>query len=111
MVGETHLGGDEKMVKHRNPILIVIFTIITLGIYGIYWLYSTKKELVELGASVPTFFLIIIPIINIYWVYKYAKGVAHIAKNSMGIIYFILWLVLAPIAMILTQIELNKFAK
>ncbi len=98
------------MVKHRNPILIVIFTIITLGIYGIYWLYSTKKELVELGARVPTFWLFIIPIIDIYWIYKYAKGVAHIAKNSMGIIDFILWLVFAPIAMILTQIEHNKLA-
>ncbi len=99
------------MVKKRNPILIVIFAIITLGIYGLYWLYSTKKELVELGASVPTFWLIIIPIINLYWFYKYTKGVAHVAKNSMGLVYFILWLVFFPIAMILIQIELNKFVK
>ncbi len=100
------------MVKNRNPILVVVLSIITIGIYGIYWLYSTKKEMVELGASIPTFWLIIIPIVNIYWLYKYSVGTAHVAKkeSSMGLIYFLLWLVFAPAAMILTQIELNKLA-
>lgn len=100
------------MVKNRNPILVIIFSIITLGIYGIYWLYSTKKEMNELGAGIPTLWLIIIPLVNIYWLYKYSMGTAKVAKkeDSMGLIYFILWLVFSPVAMILTQIELNKLA-
>ncbi len=100
------------MVKNRNPILVIIFSIITLGIYGIYWLYSTKKEMNELGAGIPTLWLIIIPLVNIYWLYKYSMGTAKVAKkeDSMGLIYFILWIVFSPVSMILTQIELNKLA-
>lgn len=69
--------------------------------------------MVELGADIPTFWLFIIPIVNIYWLYKYALGTAKVAKkeNNTGLIYFILWIVFAPAAMILTQIELNKLAK
>jgi hypothetical protein len=100
------------MAKKRNPILVIIFWIVTIGIYGIYWLYSTKKEMVELGAKIPTYWLIIIPIVNIYWLYKYSLGTAQVAKKegSMGLIYFILWIVFSPAAIILTQIELNKLA-
>ena len=101
------------MVKHRNPILVIIFTIITLGIYSIYWMYSTKKEMVEQGADIPTFWLFIIPLVNIYWFYKYSMGAAKVAKkeDTMGYIYFILWIVFAPAAMILIQIELNKLVE
>lgn len=100
------------MVKNRNPIIVVILWIITLGIYGIYWLYSTKKEMNELGAEIPTFWLFIIPIVNFYWFYKYSMGTAKVAQKegNMGLIYFILWIVFAPVSIILTQIELNNLA-
>ena len=101
------------MVKNRNPILVIIFTIFTFGIYSLYWAYSTKKEMVEQGADIPTFWLIIIPLVNIYWTYKYSMGAAKVAKkeDTMGYIYFILWIVFAPAAMILIQIELNKLVE
>lgn len=39
-------------------------------------------------------------------------GTAKVAKKeeSMGLIYFILWIVFSPVSIILTQIELNKLA-
>lgn len=39
-------------------------------------------------------------------------GTAKVAKkeDSMGLIYFILWIVFSPVSIILTQIELNKLA-
>ena len=38
-------------VKFRNPIVVIILGFITLGIYYIYWFYSTSKELIELNKS------------------------------------------------------------
>jgi len=38
------------MVKYRNPVLVILFSIITLGIYGIYWLVSTTNELRRLAS-------------------------------------------------------------
>lgn len=101
------------MVKNRNPVIVIILSIITFGIYGLYWLYSTKNEMNELKAGIPSFILAIIPIINIYWLYKYSGGTAKVAgkDETTGLVYFILWLVFFPAAMIITQIELNKMAK
>ena len=100
------------MVKERNPVLVAVLGLVTFGIYAIYWLYSTKKEMVGLGAQIPTFFLIIIPIVNIYWIYKYSMGAAQVAKkkDNSGLIYFILWIIIFPVAMYLIQTELNKRA-
>ena len=34
-------GGRHSHIKYRNMVVQVILFIITLGIYGIYWFYST----------------------------------------------------------------------
>ena len=101
------------MVKQRNPALVAILGLITFGIYALYWLYSTKKELVEKGAQIPTFILIIIPIANIYWLYKYSVGAAQVLrkKDNTGLVWFILFLIIFPVGMYLVQKELNTLAK
>jgi Domain of unknown function (DUF4234) len=39
------------VAKVRNPILVVVFTIITLGIYQIFWWYFANRELAEYGRA------------------------------------------------------------
>jgi predicted nucleic acid-binding Zn ribbon protein len=99
--------------KERNIGMCILYTIITLGIYVIYWFYSTKNEMVELGADIPTFWLAIIPIVNIYWLYKYYVGLAQVTNKSKdtALIYFILYIVFSPAMLTITQVELNKLAK
>jgi hypothetical protein len=70
------------MIKKRNIALVVIFTIITFGIYGIYWMVKTKRELVSKGAIIPTSWLLIVPIANIYYYYKYCMGAGNVFKNE-----------------------------
>ena len=99
-------------VKYRNPVLIVVLTIITFGIYGIYWTVKTKEEINGLGAEIPTAWLLIVPIANLYFAYKYAEGFSNNAKkDNNAILWFLLYFFVAPIAMILVQVELNKLAK
>jgi hypothetical protein len=49
-------------IKRRNAALVLIFTIISLGIYGIYWIISTSGELRRNTKSGPStgLFLIIL---------------------------------------------------
>ena len=101
------------MVKERNIILVVLFSIITFGIYAIYWLYATSKEMSELGSTeAPSpimIILIFIPIANLVYLWKYSKATEQISEGRVnGIVYFIVWLVIGIVAMILTQLELNK---
>ncbi len=48
-------------MKKRNIFLVPFLTLITLGIYGIYWLYAVRRGLVEITGSKkdapPVFFL------------------------------------------------------
>ena len=98
-------------IKQRNPIAVIIFSIITLGIYAIYWTVKTKEEIKILGAQIPTAWLMIIPIANIYFWYKYAEGFSVYAKkDNSTILWFLLFMVIAPVGMILVQMELNKLA-
>ncbi|MAH42545.1 hypothetical protein CL614_02365 [archaeon] len=100
------------MIKRRHPALVFIFTIITLGIYGIYWMVKTKTEINSLGADIPTAWLLIIPIANLYFLYKYMEGFAtYVDKGTSKWVWFILWLFASIIIMVIVQMKLNKFAK
>ncbi|MCR4323931.1 MAG: DUF4234 domain-containing protein [Nanoarchaeota archaeon] len=57
---------EKRVIKRRNIVLIYIFSIITFGIYGIYWIVSTKNDINSLGGEIPTGWLLIIPIANLY---------------------------------------------
>jgi hypothetical protein len=34
-------------MKKRNPFLVLLLSIVTLGIYALYWLYITRKEILQ----------------------------------------------------------------
>jgi len=97
------------MVKHRNIILVYLFSIITLGIYYIYWWISTKNDINSLGAKIPTGWLIIIPIANIYWIYKYSEGFSQqVKKDNNTLLWFIVSILVGIIMPAIVQSELNK---
>lgn len=100
------------MVKKRNIVMVYLFSLITFGIYGIYWLVATKNEMNSLGAKIPTAWLIIIPVVNLFWVYKYSEGFAqNVKKDNNTLLWFILYLLVGIIMPAIVQSELNKLAK
>lgn len=100
------------MIKNRNIVMVYILSIITFGIYGLYWTVITKKEINELGAEIPTAWLIIIPIANIYWIYKYCEGFSEkVKKDNNTILWFILYILVSIIMPAIVQSELNKLAE
>lgn len=99
------------MVKKRNIFLVYLFSIITFGIYGIYWTVSTKNEMNTLGAKIPTAWLMIIPIVNLFFIYKYCEGYATvIKKDNNSVLWFILFLFVSIVMPGIVQNELNKLA-
>lgn len=74
-------------IKHRSLIGITLLTIITIGIYQIYWYFITKTEMNVVNgksAKVPFFLLIFIPIINIWWFWRFAKAIEKITKGAVS---------------------------
>ena len=98
-------------IKKRNPVWVIILSIITCGIYLIYWFVQTKEEMKSLGANIPSAWLIIVPIGNLYLLYKYCDGFSeYVKKDKLGIVWFVATMVISPVLPVIIQVELNKLA-
>ncbi len=114
------------MIQERNIVTCIILSIVTCGIYGIYWEICIVNDL-NIAADTPNdtsggmvFLLTLITcgIYGIYWMYK-AGGKVQEAQAKRGlpsdsnssILYLILTLFgLGIVAYCLIQNELNKMA-
>lgn len=96
-------------MTRRSPILVLILSFITFGIYSIYWFVSTKGELVARGADIPTSWLIIVPFANFWYLWKWCEGAEHVTNSAVtSVLAFILILVLGPIGQMVLQAKFNK---
>jgi len=97
------------MVKCRSILMVYLLSILTFGIYYLYWAVQTKEEMNSLGANVPTGWLLIIPIANLYWWYKYCDAFAKfVSKDNNGVLYFIIVIILPIIIPAIVQSGLNE---
>ena len=99
-------------LTRRDPIMVLVLSVITFGIYGIYWMVKTSWELNEAGADIPTAWLIIIPIISIWWLWKVSEGVELVTQKEMtAVMAFILLYLLGMIGGAIVQNTLNNYAE
>ncbi len=93
--GQQGYGG---MVVPRSIVLAIILTLITCGIYGIYWMCKVNDELNLLagndrgtsGGMVVVFNIITCGIYGIYWAYKMGQNCACLNGDSSGSILYLL---------------------
>ena len=104
------------MVKERNPIVVILLTFVTCGIYALYWYFATAKEMNELGkletsAGMILLFFFCGPM-ALFAIWKHANGVQDVSggEQSAGML-FVIALVFAPAYMFMAQTELNKHAQ
>lgn len=114
--------------KQRDIVLCVLYSIFSLGIYAVYWIYimteeanalSENEEGLANGVYTVIFGIITLGVYLWYWSFKMGsrlqtarekRGV--IGSTSNGVVYLILSIVqLDIVGMMLMQNELNKLAK
>ncbi|MCI8413420.1 MAG: DUF4234 domain-containing protein [Clostridia bacterium] len=105
-------------MKKRSIGLAILFSIITFGIYAIYWFVKLTNDTNELDpehktmGGVAAFFvsLVTFGIYGIYWNYKLGVKAGNIGGDkSMGIVYLLLGLFgLGIVNYCLAQSTLNK---
>ena len=114
------------MIKERNVATCVILSIVTIGIYGIYWFVKATDESKEVagdtqlasGGMAVLLTIITCGIYGIYWAYKMGE-LNKIAREKYGmpakdnsVLFLILEIIgLGLINLILIQSDLNEFAK
>lgn len=45
------MEGTPTPAKVRNPLAVIGLTLITVGIYGIYWYYQINREMADIGRA------------------------------------------------------------
>ena len=112
------------MVREKNIALCIVFTIITFGIYGLYWIICITNDSLELssehgttGGWVVLFSIITFGLYTLYWAYKMGERIdiirqkhGFVGNSTNGILYLILCIVgLSIISLAIMQSEINRF--
>jgi hypothetical protein len=101
----------EPTMTERNPIVVLLLGCITFGIYPLIWMVSTKDEMVQQGAEIPTAWLLLVPIISLIWTWKWCQGVEHVTRGETSAVVALLMMAfLGPIGMFVIQGAFNKRA-
>ena len=112
------------MIQERNIALCIVLSIVTCGLYGIYWFICLTNDANEVsntsgtsGGMALLFSIVTCGIYLFFWSYKQgekidaAKNAQGIPSSNSGILYLILTFIgLSIIAYALMQDSLNKLA-
>ena len=107
-------------IKERNIVTSIILTLVTCGIYGIYWTIMLAREAVSVkdpadNALLEIVLMLFLPFLGLFLgEKKFAEGCADkgIAHTDNSILYLILGLVgLGIVSVCMLQNDLNKLAK
>ncbi len=107
-------------LKERNIFLAILFSILTLGIYFIYWFVCLTNDTNKLskyktanGGMAFLFNLLTCGIYFFYWSYMLGKKIGDIEKDESGsILYLVLSIFgLGIVVYALAQSALNRIAK
>ncbi len=110
------------MLKNRNIVTVILLSLVTCGIYGLYWIYQTATELEDAGRSgssmSPTALLIItlfFPYIGYLLFGMAADQNLNNVRMQRGmptvdnkILYMVLGFIIPIVLVCLVQNEINK---
>lgn len=117
--------GEFVMIERRNIAVCIVLTLVTCGIYGIYWIVCLTNDVNTVsgdvngtsGGMVVLLTIVTCGIYGIYWAYKQGEKLDFIKNNrgipssNSGVLYLILQIFgFGIIAYALMQNELNKLA-
>lgn len=107
------------LVTKRNVVLCLVFSVLTFGIYSLYWFVCLTNETNRIsryktagGGLALLFSILTLGIYLFYWFYMLGKKAGDIDRDSSsGLVYALLgFLGLGIIDYILAQSVLNRFA-
>ena len=117
--------GEFVMIERRNIAVCIVLTLVTCGIYGIYWIVCLTNDVNTVsgdvngtsGGMVVLLTIVTCGIYGIYWAYKqgekldFTKNNRGIPSSNSGVLYLMLQIFgFGIIAYALMQNELNKLA-
>ena len=128
MAEPIEIRNSGQVGKIRNPLGVIGLSLITLGIYYIFWYYFVNKELAAIGKAHNTeecgtspgtsvlavtlgVFIIVPPFVSLYNTTKRLAAAKRLTGAPEGLeagLLFVLWIFLSPVAHYIFQSDMNK---
>jgi hypothetical protein len=98
-------------MTQRSPIVVVLLTLVTFGIYALIWHVKTKNEMNRVyGTAIPTAWWLLVPFVGgLYWLWKWSEG-AEKATGTSGITVFLLMFVIPIVGIPVMTSKFNAAA-
>ena len=131
MATEVVIEGSSANAKIRNPLAVVALTLVTLGVYALFWWYFVNRELRDFGRAKGTdecgtspgtslaalaigWIVIVPPFVSVFKGFKRMNAASRLAGSGDGFdagLGLLIWIFISPIAIYLFQMNLNKVWK
>ena len=128
---ELTIKGTQVKVKVRSPIWVLVWTLLTVGIYFFFWYYFINRELADYGKSKKTddcgeqpstsllamllgWIIIVPPFVSIFNCFRRVDAAVQLSKTDVRgvavdpVLGLIVFIVLAPAVPVLVQLNLNR---
>ncbi len=106
---------NDKDVIKKNIALSIALSVITLGVYTVFWVKAVtedvaKLEGTEVNSSLEATMFFIVPLYAVYWLYEKGKKMAKLADDAdMSVIYAVQgFFMLCFFALALIQNQIHK---
>lgn len=115
MSSEGHGISDPGAFQKRSFGKMILFFVVTFGIYGLYWMHQVHKQFASgLDADFDPrrrTLGLFVPIYNLVVIWKFCQLSESVVDDQDGAILFILWVLVAPVAVYLIQDGINSVAE
>ncbi|WP_309714737.1 DUF4234 domain-containing protein [Armatimonas sp.] len=104
----------------REPVTVILLSLVTCGFYGIYWIYKVSEETLaysgeqDMSPVIDTVLCCFVPFYALYWIYKQSQRItrmqaqAGLPAKDEAILHTILGLVIGLVTIYMFQDNLNK---
>jgi len=105
---------NRSAFNHRSLGKQVLFSIITFGLYPLYWMHTLHQQLdagtnADISVTMRTIGLLI-PVYNFYAIWQTSHDAEPVADQD-GVMLFVLFIVFSPAAWYLIQSGINSIAE
>ena len=131
MAEEVQIPGTQAGAKVRNPLVVVILALVTLGIYFLFWYFFVNRELRDIGRGAGTeecgtspgmslvavtfgVLIIVPPFVSIYNSFKRLNAASQIRLGRDGFdagLGLVLWFFISPVALYIFQMKMNEMLR
>ena len=71
-------------MRRRSGLAVLVLSLASALAFCVVWLVQTRRDMVRLGARIPTPWLLVTPITALYFAWCWAEGARHVTAGRIA---------------------------